>query len=127
MPDVERTDLLDPRELALDQPLTEIRVGLDRPHRGRDEWGFLASQQDTRPTHRLGDRRGAEGDDRDPGRHRLENRDPETLVLTHRDEDPGTCEGKSQLAVGYLAEQGDPILDTTTRCLRAHGSYVFLI
>ena len=109
---VEAPDVVDPRELALEQPSPDLGVRLHCMDGRRDDRRLLGPEQHAGTAHRLGDGSGTEGDHRHPRGHRLEDRDPESLVLTQRDEDAGAAERRSQLTVGDLAEQDHPIGET---------------
>ena len=110
-PGVETPDLLDAHELALDETMPQPGVGLHGLHGGGHHGGVLGAQQHPGATHGLGDGRGAVGHHRDPGGHGLEDRHAETLVLAHRDEDPGAGERRPEQAVGDLAHDDHPVRD----------------
>ena len=108
---VESFDVHDTVVLAFDEPVSQIGVCEYGPDRGRDDRRLLAPEEDACATEGFGYCRGPVRDDRHSGGHRLEDRDAETFVLAHRNEDAGTCEGCSEVSVADLAQESHTVSD----------------
>ncbi len=108
---VERGHPRHPRGLPVDQAGPQPGIGAQRLDRGGHGSRVLGPEQDAGAPERLGHGRRGVGHDRDPGRHGLEERNAEALVITQRDVHTGPGEHRPQLAVGDLPAELHPVLD----------------